>query len=75
MYLLDLAVQRVLDLVITVECLQGGPLLDREDGRDGTPLLYLVETAQTFRFDVEPPIGANEWVVRMWRRHCNAVQE
>jgi len=36
-------------------------------------LLHLIETAPTFRVDVEPPPGANEWLVRLWRRHRNAV--
>ncbi|MEV0611064.1 hypothetical protein AB0I61_32395 [Polymorphospora rubra] len=35
-------------------------------------LLHLVETAPTFRIDVEPPAGANDWVVLLWRRHRNA---
>ncbi|MFR9775369.1 hypothetical protein ACL02O_04830 [Micromonospora sp. MS34] len=38
-------------------------------------LLHLVETAPTSRIGTEPPAGANEWVVRLWRRHRNAGHE
>ena len=38
-------------------------------------LLHLIETAPTFRVDVEPRAGANEWVVRLWRRHHNAIHD